>query len=406
MNVQTAGGAGVVGSSPVPTVAPDFEGFYASHPWVGSKVGDMQELGDRIFVQVFKNATAYSVLNHEPHEVHGAILTKYTTLGGPLGFLGAPTTDETSTADGAGRFNHFENGSIYWHPSIGAFEVHGAIHEKWASLGFEKFGYPATDETETPDRSGRFNHFQFAGQSQPAASIYWTPSTGSHEIHGEIRTAWSGIGWETSFLGYPVSDEYSRDGWRLNDFQSGSILWDNSGPQIRPQQFVSSAPSITFDSGTPVGGFGSLTLFSDGTTHFQGHLHDSGAPSYDCLAVFTVRDKDGNAYAASHSGTVRGTEVSGSRDLDWDDWGSNDEVRHNWAKIRSGGTGNYRVDVTSDWTIENIENVAKEIAEVAGTVIAIVGMIFGGSNKSSDPNYGPDNSYPSGDLSPSSGSVG
>jgi uncharacterized protein with LGFP repeats len=46
-----------------------------------------------------------------------------------------PLTDESPTPDGIGRFNHFQGGSIYWTPGIGAHEVHGAIRDKWASMG-------------------------------------------------------------------------------------------------------------------------------------------------------------------------------------------------------------------------------------------------------------------------------
>ena len=58
-------------------------------------------------------------------------------------------TDETPTPDGGGRFNHFEGGSIYWHPQIGAIRVSGAIREKWSMYGWERgfFGYPTRDAT-------------------------------------------------------------------------------------------------------------------------------------------------------------------------------------------------------------------------------------------------------------------
>jgi uncharacterized protein with LGFP repeats len=80
--------------------------------------------------------------------------------------------------------------------------------------------YPATDETGTPDGVGRFNHFQ-------GGSIYWTPQTGPHEVHGGIRAVWSSMGWETGRLGYPTSDEYtSSPGFRRSDFQHGSITWN------------------------------------------------------------------------------------------------------------------------------------------------------------------------------------
>ena len=81
--------------------------------------------------------------------------------------------------------------------------------------------YPVNDETATPgDGIGRYNHFQ-------AGSIYWTPATGAHEVHGAIRKLWAGMGWERSFLGYPTSDELStEDGLgRYSEFQHGSIYW-------------------------------------------------------------------------------------------------------------------------------------------------------------------------------------
>ena len=156
------------------------------------------------------------------HVVHGAIRDKWAELGGEQGFLGYPLTDETATPDGVGRFNHFEGGSIYWTPNTGAHEVHGAIRDKWTELDWERglLGYPLTDETTTPDGVGRFNHFQHG-------SIYWTPDTGAHEVHGAIRDKWAELGWEPGFLGYPLTDEATTpDGvGRYNHFQGGSIYW-------------------------------------------------------------------------------------------------------------------------------------------------------------------------------------
>jgi hypothetical protein len=156
------------------------------------------------------------------HEVHGDIRGKWASLGWERSFLGYPITDETRTPDGGGRYNHFQGGSIYWTPGTGAHEVHGDIRGKWASLGWERsfLGYPLTDETTTPDGVGRYNHFQ-------GGSVYWTPSTGAHEVHGDIRGLWANLGWERSFLGYPTSDELStEDGTgRYSEFQHGSIYW-------------------------------------------------------------------------------------------------------------------------------------------------------------------------------------
>lgn len=152
-------------------------------------------------------------------QIGGAIYAKWVALGG-LAF-GAPTTDETATPDGIGRFNHFQDGkSIYWSPDTGAAAVMGSIREKWAQLGWERFGYPVTDELGTPDGRGRYNHFS------GGASIYWTPETGAHAVYGEIRKRWETLGWERSYLGYPVADETAfTEGGRASEFQNGGIYW-------------------------------------------------------------------------------------------------------------------------------------------------------------------------------------
>ena len=150
-----------------------------------------------------------------------AIDQKYLALGGDGGLLGKARGPEQPCPDGQGHFRHFEGGSIYWHPNVGAFEVHGSILAKWASLGWERslLGYPVTDETKTPDGVGRFNHFQ-------GGSIYWHPKTGAFEVHGGIRAKWASLGWERSWLGYPLSDELPTGGnARFTRFQGGTIYW-------------------------------------------------------------------------------------------------------------------------------------------------------------------------------------
>jgi hypothetical protein len=160
------------------------------------------------------------------HEVHGDIRKKYAHMGWESMVLGYPITDETATPDPnpSGRYNYFQHGCIYWHPNIGAHEIHDAILQKWASLGWEKsfLGFPTTDQIATPDPNpnGCYNHFQ-------GGSIYWHPDVGAHEIHGAIRQKWASMGWERSFLGFPVTDETAtpdpNPNGRYNFFQGGAI---------------------------------------------------------------------------------------------------------------------------------------------------------------------------------------
>ena len=85
--------------------------------------------------------------------VNGFIRDGYRQRGGPGGALGFPGTDEGPTFDGVGRFNHFQNGSIYWTPELGAHDIGSAIRATWAALGWERaeLGYPITDQLATPD---------------------------------------------------------------------------------------------------------------------------------------------------------------------------------------------------------------------------------------------------------------
>jgi hypothetical protein len=90
------------------------------------------------------------------------ISDKYAQLGGSGGFLGSATTPEQSTPDSVGRFRHYQNGSIYFHPQTWVHEVHGMIRTRWAELGWELgfLGYPMSDEVNLADGTGRVTKFQ------------------------------------------------------------------------------------------------------------------------------------------------------------------------------------------------------------------------------------------------------
>ncbi len=188
-----------------------------------------------------------------PLSPQAQIMDKFHELGGQA-VLGAPTGDVTPTPDRSGYYQHFQNGwSIYWSSQTGAQEVHGAIRDKWGQLGWERgLGYPKTDESGTPDGVGRFNHFQ-------RGSIYWTPATGAHEVHGAILAHWAALGWERSYLGYPISDELPLpDGnGRYSNFQKGQIAWSPSlgaavsATSFHPQHGGGIRPLGLTPSGTP-----------------------------------------------------------------------------------------------------------------------------------------------------------
>jgi uncharacterized protein with LGFP repeats len=159
--------------------------------------------------------------------VSGMVEQKYLSLGGCTSFLGPPTTNVLPTPDGRGFYAAFYNGSIYYRPDLGAFVVRGEIRELWKSFGWEEgpLGYPLTDETLTPDGRGRYGVFE-------GGSIYWTMTTGAHEVRGAIRDKWRDLGWEAGPLGYPVAGEVQLPTGVRSDFEHGSITWTRATGEV------------------------------------------------------------------------------------------------------------------------------------------------------------------------------
>ncbi|WP_432570459.1 LGFP repeat-containing protein [Kineococcus sp. SYSU DK005] len=171
----------------------------------------------------FQNGSIYWSSSTGAQDVRGAIKDRWAALGWETSWLALPLTGENALRGGA--FNHFQGGSIYWSPPTGAHAVRGLIRDTWARQGWETgpLGYPTTDETAI--RSGAFNHFT-------GGSVYFSPSTGAHLVRGLIRDAWARQGWESGRLGYPTSDEYDVPGGRRSDFQGGSITWTPAGGAV------------------------------------------------------------------------------------------------------------------------------------------------------------------------------
>ncbi len=133
-----------------------------------------------------------------------------------------PGTDSPS---GCGSNSVYD---VRWTITERPFAIGPAITAKWNALGGASgfLGHPQTSETTCPDNVGHFVHFD-------GGSIYWTPATNAFSVHGAIRDKWSSLGWERSSLGYPTSDEHDEAGARCNTFQHGRILWQaNKGAWV------------------------------------------------------------------------------------------------------------------------------------------------------------------------------
>ncbi|MEI6399207.1 MAG: hypothetical protein WCO71_10585, partial [Pseudomonadota bacterium] len=310
--------------------------------------------------------------------IFGAIEAKWLSLGGIRGALGNPLSNETPTFDGVGRFQNFQGGVISWHPETGAHVVWGAIAERWLQIGREQFGYPITDETAPPDGHGRYNHFRAFrpdGSIVGDASIYWTPETGAHEVYGAIRDRWAKRGWETSNLGYPLSEERDRsDGTgREQQFQYGRIVWStSSGALFDPLVF--SAPILTGGLAA-LGGEITVTVNLDGSFRWQGHAHDSGADGYNFGISALIRTPSGRAIALAHTGHTGGTFTSGSRDHDWDEKHPSTPMIANFLSDYNDGTFETHLNYSSDIG-STFESIAGWLVKFGiGTALSPVGVV-------------------------------
>lgn len=193
---------------------------------LGYPITSEVKIRDEGTYQRFQKGNMYHTPKYGSKIVHGAIFNKWGDLKYENGPLGYPISDELVAADEKGRYNEFEFGTLYWSPDTGAHEVHGLILKAFdKSGGLEKVGYPKTDERETPDKSGLYNHFE-------NGSIYW--KKGRPEavfVPTWVVNVWSQLGWEQGKMGYPAGDTVTVDGIEQQGFEGGSIGYDAKNDQ-------------------------------------------------------------------------------------------------------------------------------------------------------------------------------
>jgi uncharacterized protein with LGFP repeats len=118
----------------------------------------------------------------------GAIDAKYQEMNRAGIPLGQPIGAEQVSSDGQGRSRAYQNSTVYWSPRTGAHEVHGAIREQYLRLGAEngRLGYPISDEVPAPDGVGRTSNFEHG-------SIYWSAKTGARVDYARYRNIQFGL---------------------------------------------------------------------------------------------------------------------------------------------------------------------------------------------------------------------
>ncbi len=150
--------------------------------------------------------------------------------------LGEPLGPHTRIGTADVYLREFAHGTVYWSERTGAHEVHGAIAERWREAGGETsfLGFPTTDEQALA--GARPGHDPRPGGFAhfEGGSIYWTPRHGAAIVHGMVRDIWALLGWERSPLGVPVADVVldRETGVLSGCFEHGSIAWSPAGGPV------------------------------------------------------------------------------------------------------------------------------------------------------------------------------
>lgn len=131
---------------------------------------------------------------------------------------------ELPTPDGKGRFAEYKNGFIYWTATTGARPIPSHLMETYRELGYEAgpLGYPIAYHTVLP---------QGDVQAFEGGVLYRKYGQPGFYVHGAIGNRWMRSGFENGPFGYPISNETDTPDkiGRVQDFENGRILWAPDG---------------------------------------------------------------------------------------------------------------------------------------------------------------------------------
>jgi peptidoglycan hydrolase-like amidase len=145
-----------------------------------------------------------------------AIHQHWLHLGGEASFLGRATGPEHDVP--GGRAQDFQGGSIFWSPATGPHEVHGLILARYLALGGPGglLGLPTTDEKDHV--GGRRSGFT-------GGVVHWSAATGAQAVHGRVLAAYRRLGEAAGVLGRPVTEELPVPGGLVQRFTLGDVYW-------------------------------------------------------------------------------------------------------------------------------------------------------------------------------------
>ncbi len=195
--------------------------------WIGSPYGAIAcGLVRNGCYQIFQGGAAlWSPATGAKVIKNGAIRGAYGMVGAENSALGYPVMGpEACGLAMGGCYQMFEGGAVLWNPITGAqISLFGPIRDRYATLGFENgmLGYPASGQYCGLARGGCYQMFQ-------TGAILWSPATGAQpSTFGGIRATYASLGFENGPPGYPTTAEIcgSKNGGCYQMFEGGAIIW-------------------------------------------------------------------------------------------------------------------------------------------------------------------------------------
>ncbi|WP_396932515.1 LGFP repeat-containing protein [Mycolicibacterium sp.] len=155
-----------------------------------------------------------------------AINQAWQAAGGDTSSVGTKDGDVYAVGDGFAQ--NFSGGKIFFTPATGAHLLTGAILDKYTALGGpadSDLGFPTIDSV--PGLVGPDSRVStFSASDKPA--IFWTPDTGAWVVRGAINAAWDKLGGSAGTMGVPTEDETYNGSVVSQKFTGGEISYDTA----------------------------------------------------------------------------------------------------------------------------------------------------------------------------------
>jgi len=172
--------------------------------------------GAALSLVTFAKGIIYWSTGTGAHSIYGGFYTCWKQIDGRNSGLGLPITERESVAGGRLRMR-FQHGAMYWSSTTGVHQISGPVYTRWLALGGDaKFGLPTANQSNAGGRQiGTFAR----------GVIAYSAVTGARAVTGAILTRWRALGGATGTLGMPTGEQSTLSGSRAAQrFSKGAIF--------------------------------------------------------------------------------------------------------------------------------------------------------------------------------------